>query len=33
MFNLSTKGMATGTWRVRIDLGNGAQIVAQFSLK
>ena len=33
MFNLSAKGLSTGTWRVRIDLGSGGLIYAQFSLK
>jgi hypothetical protein len=33
VFNLSTKGMAVGTWQARIDLGDGTQIVAQFSLR
>ena len=33
MFNLSAKSLSTGTWRVRIDLGSGGLIYAQFSLK
>ena len=32
-FNLSAKSLSTGTWRVRIDLGSGGLIYAQFSLK
>ena len=33
MFNLSTRGMAPGTYQVRIDLGSGASMKGQFSLK
>jgi hypothetical protein len=33
MFNLSTKTMASGTYQVRIDLGNGASMTGRFSLK
>jgi hypothetical protein len=33
MFNLSTKTLASGTYQVRIDLGNGASMSGQFSLK
>ena len=33
MFNLKAKGLSTGTWRVRINLGNGGLIYAQFSVK
>jgi hypothetical protein len=33
MFNLSTKTLASGTYQVRIDLGNRASMSGQFSLK
>jgi hypothetical protein len=33
VFNLSTKTLASGTYQVRIDLGNGASMSGQFSLK
>lgn len=33
LFDLSTKGLAPGVWRVRIDIGAGAQLFAQFRLK
>lgn len=33
MFNLSTKTLSVGTWRLRVDLGDGATHTVVFSLK
>jgi len=33
IFNLSTKKMSTGTWSLRVDLGDGVTRVVQISLK
>jgi hypothetical protein len=33
IFNLATKGLSTGTWSLRIDLGDGASRTATISLK
>jgi hypothetical protein len=33
VYNLSTKGMATGTWSVRVDLGDGVSHTVNVSLK
>jgi hypothetical protein len=32
-FNLGTRGLSEGTWRMRIDLGDGAVHTVDFSLR
>ena len=33
MYNLSTKGLSTGTWQLRVDLGDGAIHAYTISIK
>ena len=33
VYNLNTKVLAAGTYRLRIDLGNGGEMIASFSLR
>jgi hypothetical protein len=33
MFNLSTKGMTSGTWQLRIAFDDGSSTIVRFSLK